>query len=203
MDLEKITDKLLERKPVLVLTTVNLLGTVFGFYYYTDQLSANPVFLWPFIPDSPIATLLISISLILFLKEKPSEVVDSLAFIGNLKYGLWTVFVLIYYSNIFYTGNPLPMYLFMLLSHIGMALQAFLILKYSDPGLRTLAVAGSWFLLNDLVDYTLGIHTRLYTSDTGPAMVAAFLLSFFSIALYLFYRYSSDELSFLDIPVNK
>lgn len=183
---EELVEKLLQKKVFLSLAAINVLGTLFGFYYYADQLSANPVHLWPFIPDSPLATLFIALSFTLAAYKKESGLIDALAFIGNLKYGLWTVFTLLYYYEIFYTGNPLPMYLFMLFSHVAMAVQAFLVLEYSEISLKQFTVGSSWFVLNDVLDYSLGIHTELYTTQTGPAMVVAVLLTLGSI--YLLYR---------------
>ncbi|QKQ98151.1 DUF1405 domain-containing protein [Candidatus Nanohaloarchaea archaeon] len=180
---EKLEQVLLNRKALLLFATANILGTVFGFYYYADQLSANPVILWPFIPDSPIATLLAAASFLLIAYRRDRELVNAFAVIGNLKYGLWTVFVLTYYSEIFYAGNTLPMYLFLLLSHVGMAVQALFLMEISEVELRPLIIAAAWFIVNDLVDYSLGIHTEIYTSQVFPAMVAAFTLTAGAITL--------------------
>lgn len=173
----KLRDTVLERPAVTwLVVAVNLAGTGFGFYYYREQFAATAPHLWLFVADSPIATLLIAASLVLFLRSRESGLVDALAFIANLKYGLWTGFVLVFYFDTFFTQNPVEMYIFLLLSHLGMALQAFLVLDYTDFDWRHLAIAAGWFVLNDLLDYFLDLHTWIYVAHghpVSPAMVAA------------------------------
>ena len=183
MEWAKLKEKLTERKILLDMAAINIAGTAFGFFFYYPQLGDNPFHLWPFIPDSPLATLFAALTFILIAHRKRNKLLEALAVIGNLKYGLWTVFVLIYYSEIFYGGNPLWMYLFLLVSHIGMAVQALFILDISEIDLRPLIIASSWFIVNDLIDYSLGIHTRLYSSEVFPAMIAAGLLTAASIII--------------------
>lgn len=190
---EKLTAVIFQKKWLFAIALFNVLGTVFGFYYYADQLSSHSLYLWPFIPDSPIATLLIAISFVLLALKKNFALLNSLAFIANLKYGLWTVFILTYYYGIFYNGNTLTMYLFMLLSHFAMAVQALLVLEYSKIRIKHILIAASWFIINDILDYTLGIHTRLYTSNSDPAAIAAFTLTFLSVSILLYLKDSELE----------
>ncbi|WEL23561.1 DUF1405 domain-containing protein [Candidatus Nanohalovita haloferacivicina] len=183
---QTLKETLMEKDTLLDLAAINVAGTAFGFFFYQEQLAANPIQLWPFIPDSPLATLFAVLTFAFIAHDKRNNLVEALAVIGNLKYGLWTVFVLIYYHEIFYAGNPLWMYLFLLLSHVGMAAQALIILDITKTDIKAFIAASSWFIINDLVDYTLGIHTRLYTPENGPAMIAAGILTAASIIiLYL------------------
>ncbi|EHK01022.1 hypothetical protein HRED_10082 [Candidatus Haloredivivus sp. G17] len=121
----KYDDILFRRKTLFLIVLTNLLGTLFGFYYYSDQLLTTDPLLWIFVPASPIATLLFAASIYLNVKDRGLPLLDSLAFISNFKYGLWTVFCLSYYSEIFFTGNSVGLYSFMLVSHFAMAIQAF------------------------------------------------------------------------------
>jgi uncharacterized membrane protein YpjA len=180
---EQIRKKLQERKTLLDLAAVNIAGTAFGFFFYYPQLGDNPLHFWPFIPDSPLATLFAALTFIAIAHRKRNSIVEAFAVIGNLKYGLWTVFVLIYYSEIFYAGNPLWMYLFLLVSHLGMAVQALFIAEISDIDLKAFLLASTWFIVNDVIDYSLGIHTRLYTSEVFPAMIAAGVLTAAAVIL--------------------
>lgn len=184
---EEIREKLLERKTLLNLAAINIAGTAFGFFFYYPQLGDNPIHLWPFIPDSPLATLFAALTFLLITHRKRESIIEALAVIGNLKYGLWTVFILIYYSEIFYAGNPLWMYLFLLVSHLGMALQAFFIAEISEIDLKAFLAASGWFVVNDIIDYSLGIHTRLYTPEAFPAMIAAGVLTAAAI-IFLYLR---------------
>lgn len=185
------------REIVLAVIAVNLAGTVFGFYYYLDQLSAARPWFWIFVADSPVATLLMASSLITRLKDYSSAVLDGLAFLGNFKYGLWTSFILVFYFETFYTTNSTAMYAFLLSSHLLMAAQAFLVVDYAEIPVAGLAAAGSWFLLNDFLDYFLDMHTWIYV-DHGhpfsPAMAAAFLLTASGIAVYSYHLVESQHL---------
>lgn len=184
--LEKLLETLTEKETLLDIAAINLAGTAFGFFFYHKQLLESPLHLWPLIPDSPLATLFAALAFILIAHDRRSKLIEALAIIGNIKYGLWTAFVLIQYAEIFYVGNPLPMYLFLMFSHLGMAAQAILLLKIIDIDLKAFLIASSWFIFNDLIDYSLGIHTRLYTPEVFPAMIAAYTLTALSIIiLYL------------------
>lgn len=181
----KYDDILFRRKTLFLIVLTNLLGTLFGFYYYSDQLLTTDPVLWVFVPASPIATLLFAASIYLNVKDRGLPLLDSLAFISNFKYGLWTVFCLSYYSEIFFTGNSVGLYSFMLVSHFAMAIQAFLLFKWENIGWRVLFVAFLWYLFNDFIDYTFGTHTELYTEYTLPAELAAYSLTFSGLFLGL------------------
>ncbi len=188
----KLRDKALEPRFASLITVVNLAGTGFGFYYYREQLAGISPHLWIFVADSPIATLLMAASLTLYLRGSSYSLLDSLAFLGNFKYGLWTSFILLFYFDTFTGLNSMPMYAFLLFSHLLMAVQAYLVLDYSPMELRDIGFAASWFLLNDSLDYLLDIHTRIYVSHDhplNPAMYAAVSLTLLGAGLlYLHYR---------------
>ncbi|GAB3324536.1 DUF1405 domain-containing protein [Haloplanus rallus] len=150
--------------PAVVAT--NLVGTVFGFWYYRFQFAAEPLAAWPLVPDSPVATLFIALSLGLWSLGRSNEVVDALAFFGCWKLGLWTPFVLLVFADGFLATTALPMYAFLLGSHLMMVVEAFVIHRYSDFPVGAVAVAVAWYGLNDLVDYFVPVvgtphHTLL------------------------------------------
>jgi len=159
-----------------LIAAVNILGTIFGFYYYFEQLVNTSMILWIFVPASPLATFFLATSVYLNADNRGIPLLDALAFLGNFKYGLWTVFVLLYYSEIFFMGQEL-LYVFMFFSHLGMAVQAFLVFYWQNFRLKELGIVGAWFLLNDLVDYTLGTHTYLYTENVFAAEITAYTLT--------------------------
>lgn len=79
----------------------------------------------------------------------------------------------------------------LIVSHLGMALQAILYITYYRFRLVHLIVAAMWTLLNDLLDYTLDIHPWLQPQlESIPAIIATFtvLLSLVSIGLFVFTR---------------
>lgn len=164
-----------------VIVAINLIGTAFGFWYYLPQFRLEPVIAWPVVPDSPVATLLIALLLALYKLDRSNEYLNVLAFFGCIKLGLWTPYVLTVFADAFLrTVAPPPqvvallgsdlaataMYGFLLVSHLGMVVEAFLIHRYSDFPLGAILIAASWYGFNDLIDYFLPIvgtphHTLL------------------------------------------
>jgi len=142
---------------------VNLLGTVFGFWYYAGrpleaqppliegQLGAAPLSAWPLIPDSPTATLFIALSLAAWRLGWEVEWLHALAFFGCIKLGFWTPYVQLFLNGP--GGIAAWLYWFLILSHLAMVLEAFLIHRYASFPVRAVAVATAWYGLNDVVDY--------------------------------------------------
>jgi len=154
---------------------INLVGTAFGFWYYgfhpfsdpsiTWQFAVEPASMWLFVPDSPMATLFIALSLALWKLGRNNEWVNMLAFFGCIQLGLWTPFVLAAFFSGF-IGVGWPMYAFLFCSHLAMVVEAFLIHRYSDFPVGAVFVAVVWYGFNDIVDYFVPIvgtphHTTL------------------------------------------
>jgi uncharacterized membrane protein YpjA len=140
-----------------LIVLINLAGTAFGFYYYRFQFSITPTIAWPVVPDSPVATLFIALSLALWKLGRNNEYVNALAFFGCLKLGTWTPYVLL----VFYAEHaPLhwAMYHFLLWSHLAMVLEGFLIHRYSDFPVPAVFLAVAWYTFNDVVDYFIPIE---------------------------------------------
>jgi uncharacterized membrane protein YpjA len=158
---------------------VNLLGTAFGFWYYGIQPFSAPVIdvqfamtapeMWLFVPDSPVATGFIGLSLVAWRLDWQAEWIHVLAFFGCIKLGLWTPYVQLLVNGL---GdlNPL-MYHFLIWSHALMAVEAFLIHRYSEFPIWAIALATVWYTLNDVVDYLIPLigdphHTLLRAEQT-------------------------------------
>jgi uncharacterized membrane protein YpjA len=189
-DLSYLKGLLFDRRALYLVIAANLLGTLFGFYYYLPQISENNPLLWIFIMDSPLSTLFVALSLIFYLRSRQKEFLNHLAFIGNFKYGLWTVFVLFHYLESFLAMRGTLLFSFLALSHFLMFIQAFLVLDYLEFDYRYLVVAASFFLVNDLLDYGLGIHSTLpeVNGFTDPAGIAAILLTALSVVSLLYFK---------------
>ncbi|MFB6138802.1 MAG: DUF1405 domain-containing protein [Halosimplex sp.] len=142
---------------------VNLLGTLFGFWYYAGrplnlapplvegQLGAAPLAAYPLIPDSPVATMFIGLSLIAWKLDVDADPLHMLAFFGCLKLGLWTPFVQLVLNG---PGDIAAwLYWFLVFSHLAMAVEAFLIHRYASFSVGSVAVALAWYGFNDVVDY--------------------------------------------------
>lgn len=202
----RLKDALIERPILFLLIIANLAGTLFGIYYYIPQLLASEMFFWPLIPDSPTATILFVLSLVLIAKNNFNKkkglknIIYGLAFVGNIKYGIWTGFVLIEFMPQFLSINGTLMYSFLLLSHLGMFLQAFLILPYIDYSDNVL-IAPILYLFNDLVDYSFQIHTSLpeaQSIESKVAFVAYGLTVFSGLLLYLKDRHGISKLRLVE-----
>ncbi|MCL6635581.1 MAG: DUF1405 domain-containing protein [Peptococcaceae bacterium] len=61
------------------------------------------------------------------------------------------------------------------ISHLGMAVEGAVFLKTLLPGSGLIFLTGSWMLLNDLMDYGVGLHPYLFTSGQEPLALAAAL----------------------------
>ena len=143
---------------------VNLAGTAFGFWYYRFQFADTPVVAWPVVPDSPLATLFIALSLAAWRLDADRPWLHALAFFGCIKLGAWTPFVQLVVNG--QGATPTWLYQFLIWSHAAMVVQAFLIQRYGEFPVRAVAVALAWYGLNDLVDYFVPVagdphHTLL------------------------------------------
>jgi uncharacterized membrane protein YpjA len=157
----KLKEKIFTRKVFFSAALLNLAGTMFGFYYYAGQLQATEPVFWVFVPDSPLSTLAAAAVFLLYLRGRQNSLLETFAFFGNLKYGIWTVFVLFYMQQGFLQYQSLPLHVFLITSHLFMVLQAFVILEISEISWKPFLAALTWFLVNDGLDYTLGIHSTL------------------------------------------
>jgi len=138
---------------VWAVVAINLAGTAFGFWFYRHQFAETPAVMLPFVPDSPVATLLVALALALWALGRPSEYVTVLAFFGNLILGLWTPWVLVMFSDASVAQSGLTMHAFMIVSHLGMVVQALVLHRIAAFRLRAIAVATVWYTLNLTVDY--------------------------------------------------
>jgi len=137
---------------------MNLVGTAFGFLYYWPQLSTTPVVMWPIVPVSPLTTLYMALSLAAWRLDYSgalATLVHVLAFVGCLKYGLWSVYVQLFIEDA--SQLPFLLWQFLIWSHAGMVLQAFLIHRYTRFPLWVVAVVTGWYTLNDVLDYFVSV----------------------------------------------
>ena len=158
---------------VWVIVAINLAGTAFGFWYYRFQFSRVPPEMWLFVPDSPLATLLIALALASWAVGKPNGYLAALAFFGNIKLGLWTPYVLVVFAPGFLASSSTPMYAFLLGSHLAMVVQAFVLHRMTDFPMQAVAVAVAWYTLDLLMDYFVPVigdvtHTPLPYAGHEP-----------------------------------
>lgn len=163
----------LQRRGWWLLLGINSLGSLYGFWWYKNQLMETPWWQWLLVPDSPGATFLFSIWLILLLggadwRRPGMQLLGAVAFVANMKYGLWTATVLPY------AGITLGWefdFVHLSLSHFGMWLQAIIFARHYRPALfpATAALLFMWF--QDLIDY------RVWMSHPTLPAEATFLFA--------------------------
>lgn len=185
----------------------NMVGSVYGFvFFYGEQFLATSPLLWVFVADCPLYALLFGLAFLFRGEAKPGtlkawfgEVPDLsllwfVAFVGAMKYGFWTVFVLSAYSGFYFTPELSLLYSVLFISHLFMLFETMLLVGKIRVKDWFLFAGAGWFLLNDLSDYLLGTHPPLPESALGfmfPATVGMTLV--FSMLGYLILtRYASD-----------
>ncbi|WP_191567659.1 DUF1405 domain-containing protein [Metabacillus idriensis] len=150
---------LIARKPFLFLIfTVNLLGTIYGYYWYRYQLYDTPAKFLAFVPDSPTASLFFTIVLIGFLFKKNLPLFEALAIVCLFKYGMWAVVMNLLVLK--ETGVLDPVGYMLILSHLGMAIQGLLYAPYYRFKAWHLIVAALWTVHNEMIDYVFGMMPR-------------------------------------------
>ncbi|WP_308860253.1 DUF1405 domain-containing protein [Paenibacillus radicibacter] len=193
---------LLSRPILWMVFLINLLGTVYGYYWYWGQLvdiaDTEPLWYLPFVPDSPTASLFFTLSLVylMFPKAEPSTkfsravrgFIEAFAVITSIKYGIWAVTMIVAGA---YLGDPLSWQHFMLIfSHLGMAFEVLLFGAFYRYGMGAVLCAAAWTLWNDFMDYNKGIfpylsHTLLNDLDIVKTFTIS--LSFMCIVTAIIY----------------
>lgn len=143
---------------LLFLLCVNLVGFLFGIYYYWNQLMRTSPLLWVFVIDCPLFVLLFAY--ICWQNMQEREVPDMFKFltsVGLIKYGLWTVFVVWYFGSVFFSLSP-TLYSILFPLHIGMMAEGFVLLPRFKAEKRHALPVLIWFLLCDVLDYSIGTH---------------------------------------------
>ncbi|GGG05160.1 DUF1405 domain-containing protein [Paenibacillus aceti] len=168
---------------------VNLLGTIYGYIWYDDQLretwATQPHWLIVFVPDSPTASLFFTLALLFLLFPHRlgkfyivRTIIEGLAVVTSVKYGLWAVAIIFAGAA---QGEPLVWQHWMLVgSHLAMVVEALLYVRLFKFGTFMLVGAWSWTLLNDMIDYSFGVYPWLpevLWNDVNIVMVFTFALT--------------------------
>lgn len=143
-----------DRRLLAAVVLVNVIGSAFGLYYYWDQLMMTPWPYWIFVPDCPLYTFLLVVALIGIVRGRESGTLSVITAVGLAMYGTWTMLVLLYFGEIFFSPGNALMSAALWISHCGMALESILLLPYvKKAGAISWATAAAWFLAQDAMDY--------------------------------------------------
>ncbi|MCK0472101.1 DUF1405 domain-containing protein [Halalkalibacter sp. AB-rgal2] len=172
---------------LFLLLMINVLGTIYGYIWYGDQLAQTPTHFILFVPDSPTASLFFVFVLVALIYKKQIPLIEAFAAVTLIKYGIWAVAMNIGAGLV---GDPLNWKNYMLIaSHAGMALQAILYSPYFRIKTWHLLIVAIWTLMNDYIDYVFMMHpwvSRGLNPYIGQIGFFTLGLSLFSIlAVYL------------------
>ncbi|HDG5413914.1 TPA: DUF1405 domain-containing protein [Staphylococcus aureus] len=176
---------LYQRSWLMMLLICNILGMIYGYIWYGEQLSHTPWQFKIFVPDSPTAILFLVISISLILIRKQNSIIDALAFVTLFKYGIWAVIMNILFiieqNDITVNG------LVLMFSHSIMAVQAIYFYPRFKRFMIGISVAMTWVFLNDYIDY---FHLQFpyydfITTHVWQIGVLSCCLSVFGLLLYI------------------
>ncbi|WP_043933615.1 DUF1405 domain-containing protein [Bacillus sp. EB01] len=155
---------LLAYRPMLMLLlVVNIFGTIYGYIWYGWQLEETPAIFLIFVPDSPTASLFFVFVLIAFLLKRNWPLIEALAIVTLIKYGIWAVVMNLL---VFAVTDKLDLIAWMLmLSHLAMAVQGVLYAPFYRIKSWHLVVAALWTLHNDVIDYVFFMLPRYPVLD--------------------------------------
>ncbi|HWL22790.1 MAG TPA: DUF1405 domain-containing protein [Ureibacillus sp.] len=152
--LTRIWFLLTHRSFLTLLLIVNVAGTIYGYIWYQWQLEiTEPQFLI-FVPDSPTASLFFSIAIVGWILGKNFKLIEALALITLVKYGLWAVVMNL--LTLVEIGDIGALGWMLVISHFMMAVEAIIYIgKYRFTYVHII-IAAIWTLHNDVIDYVYG-----------------------------------------------
>ncbi|HDG9281441.1 TPA: DUF1405 domain-containing protein [Staphylococcus aureus] len=176
---------LYQRSWLMMLLICNILGMIYGYIWYGEQLSHTPWQFKIFVPDSPTAILFLVVSISLILIRKQNSIIDALAFVTLFKYGIWAVIMNILF--IIEQGDITVNSLVLMFSHSIMAVQAIYFYPRFKRSMIGISVAMTWVFLNDYIDY---FHLQFpyydfITTHVWQIGVLSCCLSVFGLLLYI------------------
>lgn len=180
---------LTHRAFLTLLLIINFLGTIYGYYWYRYQLDITEPKFYIFVPDSPTASLFFCFAIVGWLLGKHFKLMEVLALITLIKYGLWAVVMNL--LTLYVAGDIGIDGWMLVFSHFMMAVQAVLYLPKYRFNFGHIAVAAIWTLHNDVIDYVFGQMPsyRVLEQYSNQIGYFTFWLSIICIAIaYFSYR---------------
>ncbi|NIO23153.1 MAG: DUF1405 domain-containing protein [Candidatus Aenigmarchaeota archaeon] len=175
--LKKFSERVFSnRKALLLLAVLNFLGFLVGMSTYYLQLSEAPAYLWIVILDCPIAVLLFAIvCAFIYLKLEVPNVLEFFTSVYLIKFGVWTMLVLVLYWNYYSADAVIGASTFLL--HVGMVLEGVMLMPRIRPKKYNTVILLAILLINDFFDYFLGTVTRIPPEHLGFLMYESFAAS--------------------------
>ncbi|MDE8562345.1 DUF1405 domain-containing protein [Anoxybacillus rupiensis] len=166
-----------------LLLVINIAGTIYGYIWYGPQLAETPSRFLLFVPDSPTASLFFVFVLLAFILKRNWPLLEALAMVTLLKYGIWAVVMNILVWKV--TGTLGWQGWMLIFSHGAMAIQGLLYAPFYRMKVRHLAFAAIWTLHNDVIDYVFQMLPRYSMLEQYIPQIGyfTFWLSMISIAV--------------------
>jgi len=182
---------LANRSFLLLLLVVNILGTIYGYYWYRFQLAETPAVFLAFVPDSPTASLFFVFVLLAFLLKKNWPLFEALAVITLFKYGVWAVVMnLLVYAK---TGAMEMAAVMLIVSHGAMAIQGLLYIPFYRIKIRHILVAAIWTFHNDVIDYVFLMMPRYQVLDRYMQEIGYFTFWLSIISVVIAYYFTQKK----------
>lgn len=182
---------------IWMLLVINVLGTIYGYIWYLPQLRQTPLRFLLFVPDSPTASLFFTIFLMALLLNRSWPLIEALAAVTLLKYGVWAVVMNL--LMLISTGSLSAVGYMLIFSHAAMAVQGILYLPFYRFRSKHLVMVLVWTIHNDFIDYVYGMMPTYRTlSDFMPQIAYfTFWLSLISVGLvyYLSNHWKNKQLN--------
>lgn len=155
MILSNVKSKL--RGMLWVILVFQILGSIYGYYWYKEQLIQTPWYYWLFTWDCPFYATLFSVWLLSYLRNTQlhrNSLFTTLTWTGLIKYGLWTVVIV---QDSYFQGSAITMdSLGLQISHVILLIEGFILI--STAQFRYILIAVCWLILNDVMDYIVGTY---------------------------------------------
>ncbi|MCR6545165.1 DUF1405 domain-containing protein [Dehalobacterium formicoaceticum] len=185
------------------LFVVNVIGSIYGYYWYWGQLSSTPKYFWIFVPDSPLSTTLFAIVLLSVFLGRKLRLLPFLASAFLIKYGFWAVLINL---QLLWIGESFTlMNLMLALSHLGMALEGIIYYPGQRIAFGEAASLTVILLFQDFMDYGLGLHPYLFNTaqyvfaQNGALMLTGLLIGF----IWYHYFFPITKKSFFYLNIKK
>lgn len=176
---------LTNRMILWLLLVINVLGTIYAYYWYRYQLAETPPIFLLFVPDSPTACLFFVFVLVAFILGRNWPLLEALAMVTLFKYGIWAV--VMNYLVLVVSGELDMIGYMLMLSHGAMALQGLLYAPFYRFKAWHLVVVGIWTLHNDVIDYVFKMLPRYHMLDDYIPQIGYFTFWLSIVSLTLAY----------------
>lgn len=179
---------------LICLLIINIIGSLYGYYWYREQLAATKTFLLLFVPDSPLSTTLFAVAIFLKIRKKNINLLPLLASAFLVKYGLWAVAINL---HLLFIGEAFTWINFMLAaSHFGMAVEGVIYYPFRGIAFWEILLVTTILAFQDFMDYVIGLHPYLFNfKQYDFALHIALLLSGLIIGFIWYHNYLLKKMS--------